>query len=177
MNHTIEKASPGDFEAILKVMEPWNMHHVPSREMEELDLACFFVARVSGHVAGAAGYRQLSPTEGKTTLLGILPEFSGMGIGKALQDARLEAMHSLGIRRVTTNADRPETILWYKKHYGYRQVGTLKKICDFSLSDVDHWTTLEMDLDAYMLSRSAREAYRKGYIEKHDPHPLSPSPP
>jgi 3-keto-5-aminohexanoate cleavage enzyme len=161
MQYMIEKASPDDYEAILKVMEPWNMHHVPSAEMEELDLSCFFVARFSGYVAGAAGYKLLTATEGKTTLLGIRPEYSGMRIGRALQNASLDAMFSAGIRTITTNADRPETIQWYKKHYGYRQIGTLKKICDFSLSDVDHWITLEMDLDQFMRSMSDHEEYRK----------------
>ncbi len=177
MNYTIERATLDDYAAILSVMEPWNMHHVPSAEMEELDLSCFFVARLAGHIAGAAGYKLLSPGEGKTTLLGIRPEFSGMGIGKALQDARLEAMYEAGVRRVLTNADRPETILWYKKHYGYYQIGILKKICDFSLSDVDHWSTLEMDLESYMLSKPAQEASRKAYMELNDPHPLSTYPP
>ena len=177
MSYMIEKASPDDYVAILSVMEPWNMHHVPSAEMDELDLSCFFVARLSGHVVGVAGYKLLSPGKGKTTLLGIRPEFSGMGIGKALQNARLDAMYEAGVRTVQTNADRPETILWYKKHYGYRQIGVLKKICDFSLSDVDHWSTLEMNLEAYMLSIPAHEAYRKTYIELNDPHPLSPYPP
>ena len=151
MNYTIERATLDDYAAILSVMEPWNMHHVPSAEMEELDLSCFFVARLSGHVAGAAGYKLLSPEKGKTTLLGIRPQFSGMGIGRDLQNAMLDTMYKAGIRKVLTNTDRPETILWYKKHYGYRQIGTLKKICDFSLPDVDHWCTLEMDLEAYML--------------------------
>lgn len=151
MNHTIEKASVEDYAAILSVMESWNMHHIPSAEMEELDLSCFFVARLSGHVAGAAGYKVLSPDKGKTTLLGIRPQFSGMGIGRDLQNAMLDTMYNAGIRTVLTNTDRPETILWYKKHYGYRQIGTLKKICNFSLPDVDHWCTLEMDLEAYML--------------------------
>ena len=135
----------------MSVMESWNMHHIPSAEMEELDLSCFFVARLSGHVAGAAGYKLLSPEKGKTTQLGIRPQFSGMGIGRDLQNAMLDTMYKAGIRKVLTNTDRPETILWYKKHYGYRQIGTLKKICDFSLPDVDHWCTLEMDLEAYML--------------------------
>ena len=97
MNYTIEKASPDDYAAILHVMELWNMHHVPSAEMDVLDLSCFFVARLSGHVAGAAGYKLLSPGKGKTTLLGIRPEFSGMGIGKALQNARLDAMYEAGV--------------------------------------------------------------------------------
>ena len=156
IQYQIEKASRNDREAILKVMEPWNMHHVPSEEMDELDLSCFFVARVSGNIVGAAGYKLLTTEKGKTTLLGIRPELSGMGLGRALQDARLEAMYALGIKRVVTNADRPETIIWYKKHYGYREIGSLKKICDFGLSDVDHWTTLEMDLEKYMRTKADR---------------------
>lgn len=174
MNYTIGKASPDDYQAILTVMEPWNMHHIPSPEMEKLDLSCFFVARVSDQIVGAAGYELLSPTKGKTTLLGILPEFAGLGIGRALQDARLEVMAGAGIRTVMTNADRPETILWYRKHYGYRHVGKLKKLCDFSLSDVGYWSTLDMDLEEYMRRKPAREKTRNAYIEKNDPHPLSP---
>lgn len=153
MTYTIEKASPNDRDAILKVMEPWNMHHVPSKEMEELDLSCFFVALVSGKIVGASGYKILSPEKGKTTLLGILPQFSGKKIGFALQHARLHAMYDSGVKTVITNADRPETIAWYKKHFGYHEIGTLKKIHDFGLSDVDYWTTLEMDLPAYMNSK------------------------
>jgi uncharacterized protein (DUF849 family)/GNAT superfamily N-acetyltransferase len=177
MKYTIEKASPEDYQAILRVMEYWNMHHVPSPEMDNLDLSCFFVARVRGVLTGAAGYKILDSPEGITTLLGILPEFSGMGIGKALQDARLEAMYSAGVRKVTTHADRTETILWYKKHYGYREIGTVKKLCVFSLPETDRWTTLEMDLEDYMRNRSDREARRLAYIERNDPNPLSPYPP
>jgi ribosomal-protein-alanine N-acetyltransferase len=55
-----------------------------------------------------------------------------------------------------TNADRTETIRWYQKHYDYRQLGTLNKLCDFSLSDVDCSTTLEMDLEDWMRLRPAR---------------------
>ena len=154
MNYTIEKASSDDYAAILNVMEPWNMHHVPSAVWGERDLSCFFVARISGHVAGAAGYKLLSPDQGKTMLLGIRPEFSGMRIGRSLQNTMLDSMYNAGIKMVLTNADRPATILWYKKHYGYRQIGTLKKICDFGLSDVDHWVTLEMNLERYMLSKN-----------------------
>ena len=70
----IERAHATDREAILAVMQPWNMHHVPSPEVEELDLATFFVARKDGKVIGAAGYALLSQTVAKTTLMGVLPE-------------------------------------------------------------------------------------------------------
>ena len=177
MKHTIEKAGPEDYGQIMKIMEYWNMHHIPSPEMDSLDLSCFFIARISGTIAGAAGYKILGPEEGKTTLLGIIPEFAGMGLGRDLQFARLEAMYNEGVRKVTTNADRPETILWYKKHYGCEEVGKLGKLCDFGLSEVDHWTMLEMDLESYMKTREKREKIRMEYIEGNDPHPLSSYPP
>ena len=84
-------------------------------------------------------------------LLGVLPPYLGSGIGAALQDARLEAMAALGVHTVTTNADRPETIRWYKSRYGYREVGKLLKIHCFGHAEIDEWTTLELDLGGYML--------------------------
>lgn len=168
----IEPAKSTDRAAILKVMSHWNMHHVPSEEMNELDLSCFFVARLNGEVVGASGYKILSPTEGKTTLMSVRPDLAGSGLGRALQDARLERMASLGVESVTTNADRPPIIAWYKKHYGYREVGTLAKIHSFGHPDIDAWTTLKMDLAAWMCGRRAAEL-----DAARDPHPLRPYPP
>ncbi|HXK62480.1 MAG TPA: GNAT family N-acetyltransferase, partial [Acidobacteriota bacterium] len=172
----IQKARPEDLDAILEVMKPWNMHHVPSPEMEELDLDCFYVARLGSRVVGAAGYKVLSQTRGKTTLLGVLPEYCNAGIGRMLQDIRLEAMHRVGVKTVITNADRPETIAWYKKHYGYREVGRLAKVSSFGDPSVDHWTTLELDLDAYF-HRLDRTRWASEYVARNEPHPLSPYPP
>lgn len=148
---TIRRARPEDRDAILAVMRPWNMHHVPSSEMESLDLDCFFVAETEGRVVGAAGYKILGPGRGKTTLLAVLPEHLGSGMGAALQEARLRAMADLGVNTVTTNADRPETIAWYKSRFGYREVGRLAKIHSFGHPGIAHWTTLELDLDRYVL--------------------------
>jgi 3-keto-5-aminohexanoate cleavage enzyme len=157
-------------------MRPWNMHHVPSPEMEALDTSCFFVARVDGRVVGGCGYKILSQTVGKTTLLGVLPEYAKLGIGRALQDARLRAMGRLGVKTVVTNADRPETLAWYKKHYGYKETGRLQKLRSFGHPDIYHWTTMEMDLEAYM--RAADEkAWKRDYVARNEPHPLSPYPP
>jgi ribosomal-protein-alanine N-acetyltransferase len=47
---------------------------------------------------------------------------------------------------VITNADRPETIEWYKRHFGYEVVGEITKLHEFGLPDVDRWTTLEASL-------------------------------
>ncbi|MFC1670689.1 GNAT family N-acetyltransferase [Spirochaetota bacterium] len=175
MNFIIEKARPDDRQAILQVMEQWNMHHIPSAEMEELDIACFFVARSSsGQVIGAAGYKILSKSRGKTTLLGVYPEISGLGVGKALQLARFEAMHKAGVKKVITNADRPEIIVWYKKHFGYYEIGTEKKQCSFGLESVGHWTTLETDLDKFFVNRKDNETRIQQYIKLNDPVPLVP---
>lgn len=161
----IERAGPDDLEAVLRVMRPWNMHHVPSPEMGELDLNCFFVARFEGEIIGAGGYRILSATEGKTTLLGVLPEYADLHVGKLLQKARLQAMINAGMRTVTTNADRPSVIRWYKMVFGYKEVGKLAKLHSFGHPDIDHWTTLRLDLAAYQ--QKCREADpaagRRGY--------------
>lgn len=175
MNYEIQRASKDDLAAILKVMEPWNMHHVPSVEMDRLDLDCFFVARTAeGRIIGASGYKILSEDEGKTTLLGVYPEFQGLGIGKELQSVRLEAMYEQGVRYVTTNADHPETITWYKKHFGYEIIGRLEKLCSFGLDDVSHWTTLRMDLPQFFKTREERERVIAAYIAENDAHPLKP---
>jgi 3-keto-5-aminohexanoate cleavage enzyme len=151
----IAPARTFDREAILEVMLPANMHRVPSPEMPDLDLDRFFVARVGERIVGAAGYRLLDRGRAKTTLLAVLPEHGGRGIGAALQDARLDRMHELGVELVTTNADRPATIAWYKRAYGYRDVGRLAKLHEFGDPDVDHWTTLELDLRAWAERRRA----------------------
>lgn len=134
---------------ILSIMEPYNMHRVPSPEMEDLDLTCFYLAIINESqevkCVGAAGYKMLDAETGKTTLLAVLPEYSKHGIGKKLQEARVSKMRSLGARKVITNADREESIAWYKKQ-GYFEIGTLPKLHSFGLDSVDHWTTLQLNL-------------------------------
>lgn len=171
----VRKAEKDERDAILKVLEPWNMHHVPSPEMEELDLSCFFVAVEKDQIVGVSGYKMLESGDGKTTLLGVLPEFGGKGIGKILQDKRLLEMFEKGAKKVITNADRPATIKWYKKNYGYYEIGTLKKVASFGDDNIDHWTTIEMDLVKYISEK--KTVFKENYAEKHHPHPLNPYPP
>ncbi len=168
----IRKAIEQDRSQILEVMKPWNMHRVPSLEMEELDINCFFVAVVDSKVVGASGYKILDQNKGKTTLLGVVPAYNGKGIGKILQEKRLKAMYDAGLQTVITNADRPATIKWYIKNYGYRKVGNLKKVSSFGDDSIDEWTTLEMDLRSFYKIRNAQ--FKKKYNEKNQPHPLAP---
>lgn len=141
------RATETDRPAVMEVLRSANMHHVPSAEMPEFDLDCCRVAEADGRIVGVGGYRILSETEAKTTLLAVLPAYRGRGIGHALQTWRMNELRSKGIRRLTTNADRPETIAWYKQQFGYRETGTLAKLHEFGRPDIARWTTLQVDLD------------------------------
>jgi ribosomal-protein-alanine N-acetyltransferase len=117
--------------------------------MPELDLSCCLVAEIDGKIVGVSGYKILSSNEGKTTLLAVDPECRKLGLGYALQKWRMEELLNENIRYLTTNADRPETIAWYKKHFGYQEIGSLQKEHEFGRPDIDHWTTLRTDLVAW----------------------------
>jgi ribosomal-protein-alanine N-acetyltransferase len=142
----IEPASPGDWPGILAVLKTANMHHIPSPEVPDFDLSCAFVARLDGKVVGVAGYKVLSADRAKTTLLAVLPEARRHGIGRLLQEKRMDALCALGVKTLSTNSDRPETIAWYEKHFGYVRVGGLPKLHPFGHEGIAEWTTLETDL-------------------------------
>ena len=143
----LRPADPGDADAILEVMRTANMHHVDSPEMPAFEIDRFFVASIDDRIVGAAGWQSLAGERAKTTLLAVIPEAEGRGIGAMLQHARMDAMRAAGKRVVTTNADRPETIAWYRRHFGYRVVGSLAKEDEFGDPGIDRWTTLEADLE------------------------------
>ena len=143
------RARSADRDAIFRVLAFANFHHVPSAEMPALDLADVFVAEMDGVIVGVAGYTLLGEGRGKTTLMAVDPAFRRFGIGSRLQVLRMRAMREAGCRSVTTNADLPDTIAWYKRNFGYCEVGTLAKVHEFGDPKVDHWTTLECDLAAW----------------------------
>jgi hypothetical protein len=58
----------------------------------------------------------------------------------------MRLMTEAGARRVITNADRPEAIAWYERHFGCRKVGSVRKVHEFGLPEADSWTTLEAPL-------------------------------
>jgi 3-oxoadipate:acetyl-CoA acetyltransferase len=140
---------PADREAMLLVLETANMHRVPSPEMDDFHVGRWHVAVTGDLIVGVAGFRLLETPDGpvgKTTLLAVHPESRGHGIGRALQEQRMELMRDAGAARVITNADRPDTIAWYERHFGYRRIGEVAKLHEFGLPDVDRWTTLEATL-------------------------------
>lgn len=149
----IEKATEADRPRIFELLEQANMHHVPSPEMPELSYENYFVARLDGRVVGFCGYKVLSRTDAKTELMVVDDACRGLGLGLLLQARRMEDMVARGIEKVTTNADIPATIAWYKKHFGYKEIGRLKKLHEFGDGTIDHWTTLQSDLLAWDAER------------------------
>jgi len=133
------------------------MHQVPSLEMPQITYENYFVAKDGGDIVGFCGYKILSPTEAKTELMVVDRNYRGHGIGYALQERRMEDMLEKGIRTLTTNTDLPATIAWYKKHFGYREIGKLEKLHEFSDASIDHWTTLQTDLVQWDASRPKHE--------------------
>lgn len=134
---------------MLAILETANMDRIPSPEMHDFDVGSWQVAEAESEIAGLAGYRIISDeTElvGKTTLLAVHPSWRSSGIGRALQEWRMREMRAAGATKVVTNADRPEAISWYQRHFGYRVVGKVAKQHEFGLADVAHWTTLEAPL-------------------------------
>lgn len=126
--------------------------------MPVFDLEQALVAEDEGTIVGIAGWTILANGRGKTTLMAVDPAYRRFGIGATLQRSRMDIMRAAGCRTVMTNADLPETISWYQRRFGYVEVGTLAKLHEFGSVDVDHWTTLECDLDAFY----AREAAAAG---------------
>jgi ribosomal-protein-alanine N-acetyltransferase len=142
----IEKARPEDRPRIFELIEQANMHNIASPEMPEVSWDNYFVARLDGEVMGFCGYKILSPTEAKTELMVVDRKCRGLGVGYKLQERRMEDMLARGVRTLITNADLPPSIAFYKKHFGYREVGTLDKVHEFGDPGIDRWTTLEVDL-------------------------------
>jgi ribosomal-protein-alanine N-acetyltransferase len=117
--------------------------------MHDLDVGEWHVAEMDGAVVGVCGFdlvRNGDGVHGKTTLMAVHPQARGAGVGLALQRLRMGLMRDAGATKVVTNADRPETIAWYGRHFGYVPVGEVAKVHEFGDPDVDRWTTLEAPL-------------------------------
>lgn len=148
----IRKMRPDEVPAARAILEAWNMaprEEEADAERSEIRVENSFVAEDDGRVVGTASYIVHGPEEAETASLAVDPDHRGRGIGARLQRARLEEMHDRGIRTVRTETDRPATIAWYVEKFGYEKVGTAPKKHDFSLEDVDEWTVLELDLEAW----------------------------
>ena len=154
-DYVINTADPLDWPGMLCVLQTANLHHIPSPEMPGLSLETTFVARNGEGIAGVGGYKMTGPKAAKTTLLAVHPNYRGSPIGRRLQEQRMAAAKAAGAETLTTNCDLPAVINWYKRLFGYHEVGTLPKLHSFGDPDIDRWTTLETDLTAWPGPRSA----------------------
>jgi ribosomal-protein-alanine N-acetyltransferase len=153
----IEKARESDRPRIMELLRQANMGEIPCAEISGLAYENYFVARAGGGVVGFCGYRMTSEREAKTELMVVDRAWRRRGIGSRLQTQRMWDMRRRGARTVTTNADRPETVAWYKSHFGYREVGRLEKQHKFGDPDIGHWTTLCSDLVEWEQTQQRRE--------------------
>jgi N-acetylglutamate synthase-like GNAT family acetyltransferase len=146
---TIRKMREDDVSAAMGILDEWDM--APKTDQSDAERSTIrvensFVADAGGEVVGTASYIVHSETLAETASMAVDPDYRGKGIGYRLQQARLEEMRSQGIETVRTETDRPKTIDWYVEKFGYDRIGRNPKKHDFSLSDVDEWTVLELDL-------------------------------
>lgn len=146
----VRKMRDADVPAAMAILDAWDMApeaHREGAERRTIRVGNSFVADApTDGVVGVASYIVHSATLGETASLAVDPDYRGLGIGYRLQVARLEEMRARGIETVRTETDRPRTIDWYVEKFGYDRVGTTPKKHDFSLSDVDEWTVLRLDL-------------------------------
>ncbi len=124
----IRKMLPTDLQPAMSLLAQYNMAPTPERA-------------------------DLSADRAETASLAVDPAFRGQGVGARLQIARLRELKQSGVRWVRTESDRPETLAWYIRKFGYVEVGKNPKKHEFSLPDVADWTVLELDLTTLDLAR------------------------
>ena len=146
-------ARDSDYDGIMELLKPYNMHHVPSAEMPKLYIEYCFVAEENGRLIGFSGWKPTEDGEAKTTLGCLDSEYQGKRISDKLLSLILVDAYECGCSYMITNADRPVAINWYKKRFGFKEIGKLKKLHDFGLSSVDEWTTLKIDLNDWYNNR------------------------
>jgi GNAT superfamily N-acetyltransferase len=148
----VRKMTEADLDRAMAILACWNMApraasaEEPDPERDRIDIANGFVAVEDGRVVGVCSYFVHGRELVETASLAVDPSCKTWGIGEALQEARLDEMRRRGFRKVRTEADRPKVIAWYKRKFGYTEVGKNPKKHAFSLSEVDVWTVLELDL-------------------------------
>ncbi len=148
----IRKMVEDDLPSVVAILRGWNIapraasDETPDPERCDIDVGNGFVATDGGRVIGTCSYIVRSPTLVETASLAVKPAYRGKDVGYRLHVARLDEIRRRGFRKVRTETDRPEMIAWYKRKFGYREVGTNPKKHDFSLPDIDRWTVLELEL-------------------------------
>lgn len=148
-NIIIQKMTTADIPTAIQILSSVGMGSVDSPELKGINWDTFIVAKMNEEIVGVAGFRLISENVGRTMLMAVPKKYRGLGIGLLLQKHRMNVLFKKGVKTLESYTDRPKTIEWYKKHFGYVEMGKKKKDNAFSLSDVDEWTILETDLEKY----------------------------
>jgi ribosomal-protein-alanine N-acetyltransferase len=144
---SIRRPKPPEWGRILEILEASNFHHIGGPEMPSFPLSDCFVAAADDRVIGVAGYRILSETEAKTTLLAVHPDHRGLGIGVRLHRARQDFLKRQGIKTLITNTDDERVVRWYQAHFGYVDTGErIPKLATFGRLDRNEWISLKVEL-------------------------------
>lgn len=152
MDIVIRRMLPGDRGEVIALLARWNIAPtaptpaVPDPERTDIIVDNSFVAVHEGRIIGVCSHVRLSATLAEGASLAVDPAYHGRRIGDKLMTAGRREMYSRGIRKLRSESDRPETISWLVKRFGYRIVGTAPKRHAFGLAEVGHWTVLECDL-------------------------------
>lgn len=151
----IRPARVADLARIIEILEGYNMGHFGHAERPAMPkIEHFMVAEEQGVVVGCCAYLLYDESEiavradeAETGSLAVSAEYRGKGVGEALQAARMHQLLDLGIETLFTETDRPQTIAWYIRKFGYRRLSSRpKKFRDFGDPDVDTFTLLAVDL-------------------------------
>jgi ribosomal protein S18 acetylase RimI-like enzyme len=162
MEIILREMRPDDLDRVTAILAHWRMAPVaaspdiPMPEVQSIPVATTLVALLDGAIVGIGSYVLAGDGRADTLLLAVDPACRGAGVGERLQTARLERMRAQGVETVVTEADRPETIDWYVRRFGYRVVGTRPKRHPFGFEGAADWTILELDLARWFANPTAR---------------------
>lgn len=155
MEIVLREMRPEDLDRVTAILAHWRLApvaaspDVPEPEVRSIPVATTLVALRDGTIIGIGSYVLTGERRADTLLLAVDPACRGEGVGNRLQTARLERMKALGIETVVTESDRPETIDWYVRRFGYRVAGTRPKRHPFGFEGAADWTILELDLSRW----------------------------
>ena len=137
----IRKAEESDIDEILHVLKCYNFKVIKAVEgspidddygdtitlynqISGIDLRNGFVAVIDGKIVGFSHYKHLNARTAKTTLITVMPEYAGLGLGKELQLARMKEAYEKGYKKLITYCETPIVVNWYINHFDYKILRT-----------------------------------------------------
>lgn len=182
----IKKPSESDINEILRVLSCYNFKVLNAvdgsiidddyddsisiyNQVSEINLQNAFLAIIDRKIVGFSHYKLLGEGVAKTTLISVLPECQGLGLGEKLQVARMREAYEKGCKKLITFCDTQRAVNWYVKHFNYKILRTESnrhRLHFFMLKDRIIWgvhygfkgqkllQVLECDLEDYFKNRN-----------------------